>query len=114
MGIRDKVQLKVAKAFNGKLSDAVNSFTGSYVTEGDYDPVTEQSQTVTHTYTGRGVLDNYNINRVDGINTLSGDLLLIALKNEVTGNPVQGHSITTDDLNTAALICTSVAALMKP
>lgn len=100
MAIRDKVQSKVAKAFNNKLSDAVYPFTGSYVTEGDYDPVTEQSNKVTHTYTGRGMLDNYSLNRVDGINIISGDLRLIALKNEVTDNPHIDHSIITADLNT--------------
>ncbi|WP_241622692.1 glutamate 5-kinase [Rosenbergiella australiborealis] len=100
MGIRDKVQSKVAKAFNSKLSDAVLPFTGSYVTEGDYDPVTEQSNQVTHTYTGRGVLGKYDIKRIDGVNILSGDIKLTALQNEVSEPPKVDHIITTTDLVT--------------
>lgn len=100
MGIRDKVQSKVAKAFNGKLSDTVYPFTGSYVTEGDYDPVTEQSNQVTHTYTGRGVLGQYDIKRIDGVNILSGDIKITALQNEVSESPKVDHIITTTDLVT--------------
>ena len=100
MGIRDKLQSKIAKAFDGKLSDAVNSFTGSYVIKGDYDPVTEQSEDVTVTYTGRGVLAEYALNRIDGVNILHGDLQLIALVNEVTDKPRIDHIVETADLIT--------------
>ncbi|SQB40268.1 Uncharacterised protein [Citrobacter koseri] len=41
MGIREKLQSKVAKAFDTKLADAVNDFTGSYVIQTGWDPVTE-------------------------------------------------------------------------
>lgn len=100
MGLRDKVQSKVAKAFDkaSQLADAVNSFTGSYETETGYDPVTEQAVVTTTTYTGRGVLNNYDLNRIDGKNILHGDLQLISLVNEVTGKPDVDHLITTSDL----------------
>ncbi|EMH4161654.1 glutamate 5-kinase [Pluralibacter gergoviae] len=100
MGIREKLQRKVAKAFDGKLSDAVNSFAGSYIIRGDYDPVTEQSDDVTVTYSGRGVLAEYSLNRIDGVNILHGDLQLIALVNEVTDKPAIDHFVETADLVT--------------
>lgn len=100
MGVRDKLQSKVAKAFDTKLADAVNDFTGSYVIEGDYDPVTEQSTSETITYTGRGVLSRYSLNRIDGINIIKGDLKLTALTSEVTDKPKVDHIITAPDLVT--------------
>lgn len=100
MGVRDKLQSKVAKAFDTKLADAVNDFTGSYVIEGDYDPVTEQSTSETITYTGRGVLSRYSQNRIDGINIIKGDLKLTALTSEVTDKPKVDHIITAPDLVT--------------
>lgn len=103
MGVRDKIQSKVAKAFDTKLTDAVNDFTGSYVIEGEVDPVTEESTSETVTYTGRGVLSRYKLNRIDGVNILSGDLKLTALTNEVTDKPKVDHIITAPDLVTGEL-----------
>lgn len=103
MGVRNKLQAKVAKAFDTKLSDAVNAFTGSYVIEGEVDPVTEESTSETVTYTGRGVLSRYSLNRIDGINILSGDLKLTALTNEVTDKPKVDHIITAPDLVTGEM-----------
>lgn len=100
MGLRDKIQTKLAKAFDTKLSDAVNSFTGEYVIVGDYDPVTEQETSVTVTYSGRGVLADYSIERIDGVNIISGDIKLVALVNEVTDKPKVDHIITAPDLIT--------------
>jgi hypothetical protein len=103
MGVRNKIQAKVAKAFDTKLADAVNDFTGSYVIEGDIDPVTEESTSEAVTYTGRGVLSRYKLNRIDGVNILSGDLKLTALTNEVTDKPQVDHIITAPDLITGDL-----------
>ena len=100
MGIREKIQKKIGKAFDGPLSDAVNPFTGSYDVVNGYDPVTEEEQKETITYTGRGVLDEYNVREVDGKNVISGDLKLICLVNEVSGIPKVGHKINTIDLIT--------------
>ncbi|EPJ8259208.1 TPA: glutamate 5-kinase [Klebsiella pneumoniae] len=100
MGIRDKIQTKVAKAFDSKLADAVNDFTGSYVIQTGWDPVTETGGETTVTYTGRGVLLKYSLNRIDGVNILHGDLKLTALTNEVTDKPAVGHIITAPDLVT--------------
>ncbi|ENY79671.1 hypothetical protein C206_00890 [Pseudomonas putida TRO1] len=101
MGLRDKIQTKLGKAFDGKLADAVNAFTGSYMGEGEWDPVLEVSvgsQPVT--YTGRGVLAGYDSKRIDNINIKVGDVKLIALVNEVTDKPMVGHQITAPDLVT--------------
>ncbi|UIW10342.1 hypothetical protein [Flyfo siphovirus Tbat2_3] len=100
MGIRDELQSDIAEAFDSDLSDAVNDFTGSYVIEGEVDPVTEESTSETVTYAGRGVLSKYSLNRIDGVNILSGDLKLTALTNEVTDKPRVDHIITTPDLVT--------------
>lgn len=102
MGIREKLQTKVAKAFDTKLSDAVNNFTGSYVIQTGWDPVTETGSETTVTYTGRGVLSKYSLNRIDGVNILHGDLKLTALTNEVTDEPKVDHIITAPDLITGA------------
>lgn len=100
MGIREKLQTKVAKAFDTKLADAVNDFTGSYVIQSGWDPVTETGGKTTVTYTGRGVLSKYSLNRIDGVNILHGDLKLTALTNEVTDEPKVDHFITAPDLIT--------------
>lgn len=98
--IREKLQRKLGVAFDGKLSDAVNPFTARYSVTTGYDPVTEQGVTETLTYAGRGVLANYSLERIDGVNILSGDLELVALTNEVSGQPAIGHTITAPDLVT--------------
>lgn len=98
MGLQDKLQTKLAKAFDGKLADAVSAFAGTYQGPGVYDPVTEETTAVPVTYTGRGVLARYETRRIDNINILSGDLQLIALTNEVTDRPAEGHTITAPDL----------------
>ncbi|EBJ4781937.1 glutamate 5-kinase [Salmonella enterica subsp. enterica serovar Saintpaul] len=103
MGIRDKIQTKVAKAFDTKLADAVNDFTGSFVIQTGWDPVTETGGETTVTYTGRGVLSKYSLNRIDGVNILHGDLKLTALVNEVTDKPAVGHFVTAPDPITGEL-----------
>jgi hypothetical protein len=98
MGLQDKLQTKLAKAFDGKLADAVSAFTGSYQGPGVWDPVEETTTAVTVTYTGRGVLAKYETRRIDNINILSGDLQLIAIIIEVTDRPAEGHTIIAPDL----------------
>lgn len=94
--MRDEIQKELAEAFDSDLADAVRPFSGSYVIEGDWDPVTETGDITTVAYTGRGILDNYSLNRIDGINILSGDVVLIALANEVTQIPAVDHKILID------------------
>lgn len=98
MGLQEKLQTKLAKAFDGKLGDAVLAFTGSYQGPGVRDPVEETTTSVPVTYTGRGVMAEYETKRIDNINILSGDLKLIALTNELTDRPAEGHTITAPDL----------------
>lgn len=90
MGIRDKVQSRLGKAFNTKLSDAVDTFTCSKVTySGKYNPVTEQyegEQTVT--YQGRGVLfGSYQKDLVKPSDYQADDAKATVLQNEVTAKP---------------------------
>lgn len=110
MGLQDKLQTKLAKAFDGKLADAVSAFAGTYQGPGVYDPVTEETTAVPVIYTGRGVLAKYETRRIDNINILSGDLKLIALTNEITDRPAEGHTITAPDLADRSK---SVAYLVK-
>lgn len=100
MGIRDELQTDIAEAFDTDLADAVNAFTGRYVIQSGWDPVTETGGEAAVTYTGRGVLSKYSLNRIDGVNILHGDLKLTALTNEVTDRPTIDHIITAPDLVT--------------
>lgn len=100
MGLRDDIQADLAEAFDEDLADAVSAFNGSYMGPGVWDPVSETTTAQPVTYTGRGVLDSYDSRRIDGLNILVGDVLLIALANEVTDKPAVGHQITATDLIT--------------
>ena len=82
MGLRDELQAEIAAAFDDDLSDAVNAFTGSYVIQSGWDPVTEAGGETTITYTGRGVLADYSVERIDGVNIIKGDIELVALVNK--------------------------------
>lgn len=100
MGLRDEIQADLAEAFDEDLADAVSTFTGTYMGPGVWDPVSETTTAQPVTYTGRGVLDSYDSRRIDGLNILVGDVLLICLANEVTDRPAVGHQITVTDLMT--------------
>lgn len=100
MGLRSDIQSDLAAAFDTDLADAVSTFTGTYMGPGVWDPVNETTTAQPVTYTGRGVLDSYDSRRIDGLNILVGDLLLICLTNEVTDRPAVGHQITATDLVT--------------
>lgn len=100
MGIRDELQTDIAEAFDTDLDDAVNDFSGRYVIQSGWDPVTETGGETAVTYTGRGVLSRYKTSRIDNVNILAGDLKLTALANEVTDKPAVDHIITAPDLVT--------------
>jgi len=100
MGIRDDIQADLAEAFDDDLADAVQAFTGSYMGPGEWDPVNETTTAQPVAYTGRGVFDSYDSHRIDGLNILVGDVLLVCLASEVTDKPAVGHRITADDLIT--------------
>lgn len=87
MGLRDDITTDLAEAFDNDLADAVESFDGVRVTVGEYDPVMEQSETITVTYKGRGVFANYEQEIVDGIQVLRTDIELTALQAEVDDSP---------------------------
>lgn len=100
MGLRDDIQADLAEAFDDDLADAVSEFTGTYMGPGVGDPVSETTTAQPVSYIGRGVLDSYDSRRIDGLNILVGDALLICLASEVTDKPAVGHQITAPDLIT--------------
>ncbi|WP_285112870.1 glutamate 5-kinase [Leclercia adecarboxylata] len=100
MGMRDDLQTDIAEAFDTDLADAVNAFTGRYVIQSGWDPVTETGGETTVNYTGRGVFSRYKTSRIDNVNILAGDLKLTALVNEVMDEPAVDHIITASDLVT--------------
>ena len=87
--IRDKIQSKVAKAFNTKLVDAVTAFTCSKeIQSGDFDFETQTYPNVTvEQYSGRGVFGSYKRDLVKPIDYQVEDIKAIVLQNEVTGVP---------------------------
>ena len=88
--LKNKIQSKVAKAFDKKLSDAVQSFTCSKtIQSGDFDFETQTYPIVTaEQYVGRGKLDgNYEKYIVKPNDYQVSDQKAIVLANEVTGEP---------------------------
>ncbi|MFW1954307.1 glutamate 5-kinase [Acinetobacter guillouiae] len=87
--MRDKIQSKVAKAFNTKLADAVTTFTCSKeIQSGDFDFETQTYPTVTvEQYSGRGVFGSYKRDLVKPIDYQIEDVKATVLQNEVTGVP---------------------------
>ena len=88
--IKNKIQSKLAKAFNQKLTDVVQEFSCSKVIKsGGYDPITqkyliEESQT----YSGRGVLfGSYKRDFIKPTDYQVEDSKATLLQNEVTAVP---------------------------
>lgn len=97
--IKNKIQSKVAKAFDKKLADAVDSFTCTKeIQSGEFDFATQTYPTQTVTaYTGRGVLfGSYQKDLVKPTDYQAEDAKAIVLQNEVTGTPQIGDVWTTD------------------
>ena len=91
--IKNKIQSKVAKAFNKKLADAVDTFTCSKeIKSGDLDFVTQTYPVITvEAYQGRGVLfGSYLKDMVKPTDYQATDSKASVLQNEVTGIPQIG------------------------
>lgn len=90
--IRDKVQSKLGKAFNKKLTDAVDSFTCTKpIYSGVFDFETQTYPVVgSESYSGRGVRGNYLRDMVKPIDYQTTDAKAIVLQNELTGIPQIG------------------------
>jgi hypothetical protein len=91
--IKNKVQSKVAQAFNKKLGDAVSAFTCSKeIQSGEFDFETETYPTVTvEAYNGRGVLfGSYAKDLVKPVDYQVTDCKATVLQNEVTQVPQIG------------------------
>ncbi|WP_417788383.1 hypothetical protein [Stutzerimonas xanthomarina] len=91
--IQDKLNSKLAKAYDGKLSDAIKPFECVRSrAAGEYDPETGETPVVTTGYRGRGVFGSFSQMEIDGENILATDYKLSgALKIEtvmvVDGEP---------------------------
>ena len=97
--IKNKIQSKVAKAFNSKLGDAVDTFTCSKeIQSGDFDFETQTYPTITvEAYSGRGVLfGSYLKDMVKPMDYQSTDSKATVLQNEVTQAPQIGDVWVTD------------------
>lgn len=96
--IKNKIQSKVAKAFDKKLGDAVDTFTCSKeIQSGDFDFVTQTYPVITvEAYTGRGVLfGSYLKDMVKPTDYQVTDSKAIVLQNELIGVPQIGDVWTT-------------------
>ncbi|UBQ39473.1 glutamate 5-kinase [Acinetobacter johnsonii] len=88
--MKNKIQSKVAKAFDKKLADAVDSFTCTKeIQSGEFDFETQTYPTVTiEAYRGRGVLfGSYQKELVKPADYQAEDAKAIVLQNEVAAVP---------------------------
>lgn len=87
--MRDKIQSKVAKAFNTKLADAITNFTCfKEIQSGEFDFGTQTYPIVTvEQYSGRGVFGSYKRDLVKPIDYQVEDIKATVLQNEVNGIP---------------------------
>ena len=90
--IKNKIQSKVAKAFDKKLADAVDTFTCTkLIYSGVFDFETQTYPVVgSESYSGRGVLGNYLKDLVKPADYQAEDAKAIVLQNEVTQAPQIG------------------------
>ncbi|MDQ9818399.1 glutamate 5-kinase [Acinetobacter bereziniae] len=87
--MRDKIQSKVAKAYNTKLADAITTFTCSKeIKSGEFDFESQTYPIVTvEQYSGRGVFGTYKRDLVKPIDYQVEDIKAIVLQNEVSQEP---------------------------
>lgn len=88
--IKNKIQSKVAKAFDKKLADAVDSFTCTkLIYSGEFDFETQTYPVVgSESYSGRGVLfGSYLKDLVKPTDYQAEDARAVVLQNEVTRVP---------------------------
>ena len=99
--IKNKIQSKVAKAFDKKLADAVDTFTcEKLIYSGEFDFETQTYPIVgDESYSGRGVRGNYLRDMVKPIDYQTTDAKAIVLQNELTGIPQIGDVWQYDDGN---------------
>ncbi|WP_171503716.1 glutamate 5-kinase [Acinetobacter haemolyticus] len=90
--IKKKIQSKVAKAFDKKLADAVDTFTcEKLIYSGEFDFETQTYPIIgSESYSGRGVRGNYLRDIVKPIDYQTTDAKVIVLQNELTGIPQIG------------------------
>lgn len=88
--IKNKIQSKVAKAFDRKLADAVDTFTCTKeIQSGEFDFETQTYPVIgSESYSGRGVLfGSYQKDLVKPVDYQAEDAKAVVLQNEVTAVP---------------------------
>ncbi|HJF29108.1 MAG TPA: glutamate 5-kinase [Acinetobacter lwoffii] len=97
--MKNKIQSKVAKAFDKKLADAVDTFTcEKLIYSGDFDFEAQTYPVVgSESYSGRGVRGNYLRDMVKPIDYQTTDAKAIVLQNELTSIPQIGDVWQFDD-----------------
>ena len=87
--IKNKIQSKVAKAFNTKLADAVTTFTCSKIIySGEMDFETQEYPTIgNESYSGRGVFGSYKRDLVKPVDYQVEDVKATVLQNEINAVP---------------------------
>lgn len=100
--MRQKLQSKLAKAFDNKLADAVKAFTCTKeIATGEFDFATQTyPTTMVEAYSGRGVFGDYSRDYVKPTDYQVEDMKLTALQNEVVKDgepykPENGDILTT-------------------
>lgn len=99
MGFRDTLQPTFGALFSGAFAEAVSQFTGSYLGQGSHDPVEGTTTAETITYAGRGVISDFELEKIDELNIKTGDAKAIVLANEVGDTPDVGHRLVADKGN---------------
>ena len=97
--IKNKIQSKVAKAFNTKLADAVTTFTCSKIIySGEMDFETQEYPIIgNESYSGRGIFGSYKRDLVKPVDYQVEDVKVTVLQNELGQEPQIGDVWVTSD-----------------
>ena len=86
--IQDRINSKLPKALDGKLSDATEPFEASRVTAGgEYNPVTGTYDQTTETWQGRWIKGSWITQQIDGVNILATDTKRLVMQVETEWAP---------------------------
>ncbi|WP_341959186.1 hypothetical protein [Pseudomonas sp. RC10] len=80
-------------ALDGAFAEAVTQLVCTYEKATAWDPVTEAGAVEVVTYSGRGVMTQFETSRIDGLNIQATDTKLIVLADEIEEMPAAGHTI---------------------
>jgi len=88
MGLREKIQTQLGKAFDKALADAVTSFTLFRAENSNYNSITGTlDSTEARTGSGRGAFTDYTVSEIDSLGVKPADTKVICLANELPFSP---------------------------